>query len=451
MAAGSRIKIVRVSPGLAQRSPAREPDVRGPASLSPAGGGALLAELMPLSVIPAGRRPAVYRGRGVSLVCDDGYSAVLGQDSALLTGFSSARDEILRAILLNRLSGAGSVLLLTGSESDSEVMRVARDTATQCSQSVRHIRNGGATPGFTPLAGWRERDVVDFFHRTVARAYTGQNAAPGDGVRMCFIEWRRLAEISQDARQLLQMGVSDIRDALLCCERAPLPREEQDRIACLMQNRQDDCRLAAQIIGDYLRAFEDVCVSGRERYNLFSPGLTALHLDSQRTQESASMMWYLCKMTGYLSGRMPDNVTVVVEENVDAQILAQFSSLLFDASVCLVAVCGNYTALGDESLRSRLSSRMKQQFVFRQQETDSAAHWSSLSGERKVLLASYAQGGSTTYSWLQPSTKSKSDTVTYSPTFRPTLEITHFTGMGDNEGELLEAGQAGSLFHHFSL
>ena len=152
------------------------------------------------------------------------------------------------------------------------------------------------------------------------------------------LSYRVLPAPGEDARQLLQMGVSDIRDALLCCERAPLPREEQDRIAHLMQGRQDDCRLAAQIIGDYLRAFEDVCVSDQERYTLFSPGLTALHLDSQRTQESASMMWYLCKMTGYLSSRMPGNVTVMVEENVDAQILAQFSSLLFDASVCLVAV-----------------------------------------------------------------------------------------------------------------
>ena len=75
-----------------------------------------------------------------------------------------------------------------------------------------------------------------------------------------------------------------------------------------------------------------------------------------------------------------------------------------------------------------------------------------LSGERKVLTNTYNTGSGNSHSFLQLPTYSYNQGTAYAEVFRPKLEITHFTEMSLNEGELLEVNsQTGEAFHHFSL
>ena len=448
MASSAKIKVVKIT---RRNQPARTAE---PASFGFQAQRALhSAEYLPLAVAPTGDCPARWKSAGIRFTCDDGHAFIPGEGGALLSGNSAARDIILFWIFRNRLSLGGNVVLITGSEGDSSITSIGKTAARECGASIHEISSSYATPGFSPLAGWNEQAVSNFFCHTIAGEYTGQNAFPQDSVRQCYLAWKKLAQADDEARRLLMNGVYHIGEVLSCIESSSLSGQDQDRIADLMRSRSNECIQAAQIIGDYLRAFSGVCTNerGAARWHLFSPGLTVLRMTDQAARQTATVPWYLCRMAGYLPGRAGGNVAILVEDNVGVDILNHFSNILFDSSVCLLAVCGSYTGFADESMRTRFNSNIKQQYVFTQQEMNSASYWSQLSGERKVLLPSHTHTRGTTHSWFQPASKTRTDATTYTPTFRPVYEITYFTQMGDYEGELLENGSNGSFFHHFSI
>ena len=135
--------------------------------------------LRSVSDAPPTNHPAVYRGDGIVLQCEDGHRTRLGGRSALLTGRSPARDQVLSAILTNEIAGGGSVIMLTGSSGEGEVERIGREICRQYAQPMRVIRKEEGTPGFAPLSGWSVRSVENFFCKKIAAAYIGHSAMPG--------------------------------------------------------------------------------------------------------------------------------------------------------------------------------------------------------------------------------------------------------------------------------
>lgn len=407
--------------------------------------------LRSVSDAPPTNHPAVFRGEGIALQCEDGHRTTLGGRSALLTGRSQARDRVLSAILTNEIARGGSVIMLTGSSGEGMVERIARDVCRQYAQPMRVIRKEEGTPGFAPLAGWSVRSVENFFCKKIAAAYIGHSAMPSDGLRMSFNALIHLARSSEQAARRMIGGAASTQALLEICQMAEIP--EQDEYARLFRSCSEDALRAVQILGDYLRTFERICVSdaGGERYNLFSSGLTVLKMNDQSVQEFGTAPWYLCQMAGMIGEIAPGGVTLLVD-SVSEEVLRAFSGVLMNQQVRLLVVCENYAAFGSQELRSRFNTRFKQQFIFTQQEGESARYWSMLSGERKVLTNTYNTGSGNSHSFLQLPTYSYNQGTAYAEVFRPKLEITHFTEMSLNEGELLEVNsQTGEAFHHFSL
>lgn len=404
-----------------------------------------------VSVAPPTRYPAVYQGDGIVLCCEDGHSSNLGNVSALLTGRSRARDRILEAILTNTFSAAGSVIMLSASNGESSVERIAKDCAHRYAQPSRIIRKNSGTPGFTPLAGWSEDNLVSFFCKRIAASYIGHSSMPSDNLRICFKALLHLARSGENEARSIMQGIGSLRDLLKICEESDIP--ERDCYASKFRSKSEDALLAVQILGDYLRAFQGICVpdAGGVRYSLFSSGLTVLKMNDQTVKELCSAPWYLCQMAGMISEAACGNVTLLVDE-VCEDVLTAFSGVMMDQSIRLLVVCDNYMAFGNQDIRARVNSRFRQQFVFTQQESTSAQYWSQLSSEQKVLVKTYNQSGSESHTFLQLPTYTNNEAYGYQEVFRPVYDIGYFTKMNDNEGDLIEINSdTGEAFHHFSL
>lgn len=395
--------------------------------------------------------PALFRSpEEIELVCDDGHRTQLGAANALLCGCAPARETILSYIMENQLAHGRNVLLLTGRGMGSEAVRLLEEAAHSWEQPVRYISGRTKTPGFAPLAGWPKEKVEDFFCRKLAAEYLGSHARrPSDRVRTNFRQLMELAQECPDAAEKLYRGAG-VQDLLDCCEQLPdTPQTEE--MARAFRNGGEDCTLAAQLIGDFLRAFQSLCTASRsgERYSLFSPGAVVLGLEDNAVNDPGTVPWYLCRMAEMLE-ELPHTKVTVILDAVGSGVLAAFSDLLLNAQVRVIAVCDLLRALGNETELARFKGRFRQQFVFTQQD-EGAEYWSKLSGERELLKKEYTRSRGSSFSLFQFGT-SRQESVAYRREYRPVLELSHFVQLADNEGELLETGsRTGQAFHHFSV
>ena len=387
---------------------------------------------------------------GITLTCEDGHIARLGDGGTAFAGRSEAGERLLLAAFRNVLSTAGSVVVLTNSL-QSLSTRCAAQAARTYGQPVRYISEGYATRGFYPLAGWTDSQVELYFNKYVAPAYIGHNAMPSDTVRLSIKALISLARRYPTFLDLLGDGAGSVNAVLGALEDAGVPEAEAERHASLFRGDPQACILAMQILGDYIRALGAVCrpAADGERYSLFSPGVTLIEINDQAAEIQSSMIWYLCRMAGVL-GSMHGTRLTVAAEDISDDVLSSFSALLLNDNVDPFIVYGSFKAFLDCRIAMRLLTRIDKQFVFTQNDAESAEYWSRLSGERKVLTRSYGSQESVSRAFLQFPQRTRGSTRTYNEVYRPNLEVSHFLGLAPDEGELFE--NAGDFpFHHFSV
>lgn len=387
---------------------------------------------------------------GITLTCEDGHIARLGDGGTVFAGRSAAEESLLVSAFGNVLSTAGSVVVLTNSRYSSSA-RCAAQAAATYGQPVRYISEGAATAGFYPLAGWTDSEVELYFNKYVAPAYIGHNAMPSDTVRLSIKALISLARRYPAFLGLMRDGAGSVNAVLEALEDAGVPEAEAERHASLFRGDPQACILAMQILGDYIRALGAVCTpaANGERYNLFSPGVTVIEINDQAAAIQSSRIWYLCRMAGMLGSVSGVRLTVAAEDISD-DVLSSFSALLLNDNVDPFIVYGSFKAFLDCRIAMRLLARIDKQFVFTQNDAESAEYWSRLSGERKVLTGSYGSTQSVTHSFLQFPQRTRGSTRTYNEVYRPNLEVSHFLGLAPDEGELFE--NAGDFpFHHFSV
>ncbi len=422
-----------------------QPKVKG-ALFPPVNGAQALLTTQPTEHLAA-------RSRGtacITLKCEDGYSTELGRVGTVFSGRSAARDLLLTASLYNILSEAGSVIVLTNSR-HSSAAKCTEKAAKEYHQPVRYFGNSDATPGFYPFGGWTNEDIVSYFYKCIAPEYVGQNGRPSDAVRLSINALLSLAHRSGNYMELIEDGVNNINVVLSQLEQAGISDDEAERYAAHFRNNVQESILALQILGDYVREFSSICIpnSRNERYSLFSSGATIIEINEQAADLLSSKIWYLCKMVSMLRSVAAQGITIVVD-NMSDIILSKFSSMLLNEDVIPLIVYGSISAFLDTDISKHILSRISSQFVFSQNDLQSAEYWSKFSGERRILVETYTKNDSTTSGGLHFPSYTKGASKSYSEVFRPNLDVNHFRSLRENEGDLFECGTS-QLFHHFSI